>query len=50
VDNAGVTLRSHQAIWQWKEQLTDSAPDVPEAKPTRVAVGETAVKINGEWK
>ncbi len=42
--------RSHQAIWQWKEQLADSAPDPPEAKPTRVAVDETAVKINGEWK
>ena len=26
-----------------------SVPDPPSAKPTRVAVDETAVKINGEW-
>jgi transposase-like protein len=42
--------RSHQAIWQWKERLADSAPDPPSAQPTRVAVDETAVKIAGEWQ
>jgi transposase-like protein len=41
--------RSHQAIWQWLHQLADSGHNPPEAKPKRVAVDETAVKINGEW-
>ena len=40
--------RSHQAIWQWVHQVADSVPDPPKAKPKRVAVDETAVKINGE--
>ncbi len=40
--------RSHQAIWQWVHQISDSVPDPPEVKPKRVAVDETAVKINGE--
>jgi len=40
--------RSHQAIWQWVHQVADSIPDPPEVKPKRVAVDETAVKINGE--
>jgi len=40
--------RSHQAIWQWVHRVADSVPDPPEAKPKRVAVDETAVKINGE--
>lgn len=41
--------RSHQAIWQWVHRLSDNVPDPPEAQPKRVAVDETAVKINGEW-
>jgi len=40
--------RSHQAIWQWVHQVSDSVPDPPEAKPKWVAVDETAVKINGD--
>ncbi len=40
--------RSHQAIWQWVHQVADSVSDPPEAKPKRVAIDETAVKINGE--
>ncbi len=40
--------RSHQAIFQWVHRVADSVPDPPEAKPKRVAVDETAVKINGE--
>jgi len=39
--------RSRQAIWQWVRQISDSVSDPPEAKPKPVAVGETAVKING---
>ncbi|ELY63025.1 transposase [Natronococcus jeotgali DSM 18795] len=30
-------------------RLADSGCDPPEARPERVAVDETAVKINGEW-
>ena len=41
--------RSHQAIFQWVHQVADSVPDPPEAQPKRVAVDETAVKINGKW-
>ncbi|GAA0197573.1 hypothetical protein GCM10009000_009090 [Halobacterium noricense] len=41
--------RSHQAIWQWKERLVDSGRDPPSASPTRVAVDEIAVQMNGEW-
>ncbi|QRV17817.1 IS6 family transposase (plasmid) [Haloterrigena salifodinae] len=40
--------RSHQAIWHWVHRLADSVPDPPTAKPSRVAVDETAVKINGD--
>jgi len=40
--------RSHQAIWQWVQQVADSVPNPPEAKPKRVAVDEIAVKINVE--
>jgi transposase-like protein len=40
--------RSYQAIWQWVHRLADSVPDPPSAKPTRVAVDETAVRINDE--
>jgi len=41
--------RSHQAIFQWVHRLADSVSDPPTAQPSRVAVDETAVKINGEW-
>lgn len=41
--------RSHGAVWNWVHRLSDSGCDPPETKPKRVAVDETAVKINGEW-
>jgi putative transposase len=41
--------RSHQAICQWIHRIGDSVGDPPTAKPSRVAVDETAIKINGEW-
>ena len=41
--------RSHGAVWNWVHRLADSVPDPPTAKPSRIAVDETAVKINGEW-
>ncbi|MUV59465.1 IS6 family transposase [Halobacterium sp. CBA1126] len=40
---------SHGAFWNWVHRLADSMCDPPEAQPTRVAVDETAVKIDGEW-
>ncbi len=40
--------RSHGAVWNWVHRIADSVPDPPSAQPTRVAVDETAVKINGE--
>jgi putative transposase len=40
--------RSHQAIFQWVHQLTDSSPDPLTAKPSRIAADETAVRINGD--
>ena len=40
--------RSHQAIFQWVHRLTDSSPDPPTASPSRVAVDETAVRVNGD--
>ncbi|ODR80345.1 transposase [Haladaptatus sp. W1] len=41
--------RSHQAIFQWIHRISYIFSDPPSAAPTRVAVDETAVKINGEW-
>jgi putative transposase len=41
--------RSHGAVWNWVHRLADSVSDPPRTKPSRVAVDETAVKINGEW-
>ena len=41
--------RLFQAIFQWVHRLADSVSDPPSARPKRVAVDETAVKINGEW-
>jgi putative transposase len=36
-------------VWNWVHRLADSECDPPEAQPKRVAVDETAVKINDEW-
>ena len=41
--------RSHGAVWNWVHRIADSVSDPPTAQPSRVAVDETAVKINGEW-
>jgi len=39
--------RSHGAVWQWIHRLADSLADPPTAQPSRVAVDELAVRING---
>jgi len=36
-------------MWKGIYRLGDSVPDIARAKPSRVAVAETAVKINGQW-
>ncbi len=41
--------RSHGAVWQWVHRLADSESDPPTAKPSWVAVDETAVQIGTEW-
>jgi putative transposase len=41
--------RSHGAVWNWVHRIADSVADPPTAQPSRVAVDETAVKINAEW-
>jgi putative transposase len=41
--------RSHGTVWDWVYRIANSGCDPPEAQPKRVAVDETAVKINGEW-
>ena len=42
--------RSHGAVWAWTHRLADRQPDPPSAQPTRVAVDETAIQVNGEWR
>jgi len=41
--------RSHKEIFWWVHRVADSFPDQSETKLKRVAVDETAVKINREW-
>ncbi len=42
--------RSHGAIWAWTHRLADRQPDPPTATPSRVAVDETAIRVNGQWQ
>ena len=41
-------FRSHQAVLQWVHRIAEKAPDPPTAKPSRVAVDETAVEDRHE--
>jgi len=41
--------RSHGAVWSGVHRLADSGRDPRRLRRRRVAVDETAVKINGEW-
>jgi len=47
LEQFGMT-RSHQAVWQWVHRIAKTVPDPPTATPSRVAVDETAVKIDTE--
>jgi len=42
--------RCHQAIWYWKETLAETQSDPPTASPSRVAVDEKQIEVDGEEK
>ena len=42
--------RSHQAICYWQETTADSQNDPPIAAPSRVAVDEKQIEVDGEKK
>ena len=41
---------SHAAIWNWTHTLSDAQSDPPTAEPSRVAVDETQIEVDGEKK
>jgi transposase-like protein len=42
--------RCHQAIWYWKETLAKDQSEPPTAAPSRVAVDEKQIHVDGETK
>jgi transposase-like protein len=42
--------RSHGAIWNWTHTLAEAQSDPPTAEPSRVAVDETRIEVDGETK
>jgi len=42
--------RCHQAIWYWKETAAEEQHDPPTASPSRVAVDEKQIEVDGEKK
>jgi len=42
--------RCYQAVWNWKEKLAETQRDPPTAAPSRVAVDETQIKVDGNKK
>src|SRR5699024_6242419 len=42
--------RSHGAIWNWTHTLSETQADPPTAEPSRVAVGEKQITVDGEKK
>lgn len=42
--------RSHGAVWNWTHTLSEEQSDPPTATPSRVAVDETQIEVNGEEK
>jgi transposase-like protein len=48
-ETRGIRLeRLYGTVWNWVHRLADSVPDPPSAQPTRVAVDETAVRLNSD--
>ena len=39
--------RSHGTIWSWTHTLSDAQKDPPPAKPSRVAVEEKQIEVDG---
>ena len=42
--------RSHGAVWNWTHDLADAQADPPTAAPSRVAVDEKQIEVEGEEK
>jgi transposase-like protein len=42
--------RCYQAVWNWKEKLAEEQSDPPTAEPSRVAVDEKQIEVDGEKK
>ena len=42
--------RSHGAVWNWTHDLAESQADPPTAEPSRVAVDEKQIEVDGEEK
>jgi len=42
--------RCYQAVWNWKEKLAETQSDPPTATPSRVAVDEKQIEVDGEKK
>ncbi|WP_254532729.1 IS6 family transposase [Natrinema gelatinilyticum] len=42
--------RSHGAIWNWTHTLSEAQSDPPTAQPSRVAVDEKQIEVDGEKK
>jgi len=40
--------RSHGAVWNWTHKLSESQSDPPTAAPSRVAVDEKRIEVDGE--
>ncbi len=42
--------RSHGAVWNWTHDLAEAQADPPTAEPSRVAVDEKQIEVDGEKK
>ena len=42
--------RSHGAVWNWTHKLSEAQSDPPTAAPSRVAVDEKRIEVDGEEK
>jgi len=42
--------RSHGAVWNWTDDLAEAQADPPTAEPSRVAVDEKQIEVDGEKK
>ena len=42
--------RSHGAVWNWTHTLSEAQADPPTAQPSRVAVAEKRIEVDGEEK